>query len=383
MKKIYKLLLASVLQLSFLSAFAQPSNDECSGAVALSVATNTASCTVTTATTTAATQSTVVATLSGCWFSSNDDDVWYSFVATASNIDVQISNRSNTTEEIGYSLFSGSCSSLTEVKCDNSPNLFNFTGLTIGQTYYMAVFYLGTSVRGTFDVCVYQAPPPPPAPSNDECSGAIALSVGSACTSPTVGDVAGATLSNPTACTGTATDDVWYSFVATAATNGIKVTGSSSFDAVISLYSSCASNTEIKCEDNDFNLGGIEYLVGTGLTIGQTYFVRVYDYYSAAPATTTFTICASASDPMSIEDTDANGFSLYPNPTSGMFTLNSIENLNNATVTVFDIKGQVVYSVVNSVSNKLEIDLNNHTNGVYYIQINNNDNVITKKIVKQ
>ena len=36
-----------------------------------------------------------------------------------------------------------------------------------------------------------------------------------------------------------------------------------------------------------------EVINATGLTIGSVYYVRVYDWYSGAPPTTTFTICVT------------------------------------------------------------------------------------------
>ena len=58
----------------------------------------------------------------------------------------------------------------------------------------------------------------PPPPANDECAGAVPITVnsGSNCINIFTGTTANATQSQP-GCTGTADDDVWYSFVATAA----------------------------------------------------------------------------------------------------------------------------------------------------------------------
>jgi len=130
------------------------------------------------------------------------------------------------------------------------------------------------------------------APSNDDCSGAITLTVNNTanCTNPTTGNVAGATNSGVTGCPGTPNDDVWYKFVATATEHTITVVGSSDFDAVVDLRSGSCPGTSITCVDATLE-GGSEVINATGLTIGNTYYVRVYHYYSTAPETTTFTIC--------------------------------------------------------------------------------------------
>lgn len=138
-------------------------------------------------------------------------------------------------------------------------------------------------------------------PANDDCSSAISLSVfaGETCGGATNGTVLGATNSGVATCYGTANNDVWFKFVASSANfHNITVVGSSNFDAVVDLRvdPSC-SGTNIICSDNS-GRGGTEVISANNLTPGQTYYVRVYDYYSSLPTTTTttsFTICITSS----------------------------------------------------------------------------------------
>ncbi len=146
------------------------------------------------------------------------------------------------------------------------------------------------------------------APANDDCAGATSLSVyaGSTCAGSTIGNVLGATNSGLTSCNGTANNDVWYKFVATSAHfHNISVTGSADFDAVIDLRvgPSCPG-TNVMCSDIS-GIGCTELLSMENLVVGQTYYVRVYDYYSSAPTTTDFTICITA--PSTCEPTYSNG----------------------------------------------------------------------------
>jgi hypothetical protein len=131
-------------------------------------------------------------------------------------------------------------------------------------------------------------------PSNDNCSGAIALTVyGSSCGGATNGDVSGATESLP-GCVGTANNDVWFKFVATSASfHTVTVVGSSGFDAVVDVRSGACNGSSIACSDISGD-GGTESVNLTGLTSGNTYYVRVYDYWSGIPETTTFTICITS-----------------------------------------------------------------------------------------
>src|ERR1043165_8885261 len=71
-------------------------------------------------------------------------------------------------------------------------------------------------------------------------------------------------------CAGNPDDDIWFSFTATAGSHLLTLNTSSGFDAYMQLYSgTCGSLTSLQCSDpNTFT--------ASGLTIGQTYYVRVY-----------------------------------------------------------------------------------------------------------
>jgi len=132
-------------------------------------------------------------------------------------------------------------------------------------------------------------------PQNDNCAQATPLAIGSAC-NPVQGTTLGATPSGmSTGCQGQPDDDVWYKFT-TLNSNDVSlfVTPSGTdFDAVVELFTgnTCASLISVHCMDN--GAGGAEEGVNISqLSPGQTIWVRVYDYYSTAPANPNFTICA-------------------------------------------------------------------------------------------
>jgi hypothetical protein len=129
-----------------------------------------------------------------------------------------------------------------------------------------------------------------PIPANDECSNAISLSTNTSCVT-TDGTTLGATQSQ-SGCSGTADDDVWYSFVATNTEHTIRVAGSSLQDPVFQVFNGSCAGSSLVCEDS---FGGTtpETSTLTGLTIGNTYFIRVYSYSSNVRTRGTFTICIS------------------------------------------------------------------------------------------
>lgn len=145
--------------------------------------------------------------------------------------------------------------------------------------------------------------------ANDNCSGAISLSVSSneSCTGSVNGTSTGGTQSlSPLLCntlTGNSDDDVWYSFVATATSHIITVDGASNMDAVIDLRSGACDGTNLDCADQT-GTDGIEVLTETGLNIGDTYFIRVYDFATGGGD---FTICVTTPEPPKHFRTVASG----------------------------------------------------------------------------
>lgn len=310
---------------NFTTLFAPPANDDCSGAVALTVNPDYACGSVTAGTVAGATPSNADTTACS---GTEDDDVWFSFVATATSHRITLSNVAGSATDMYHSLWTGNCAGLTLVpgSCSD-PNTSNPTGLVIGQTYFVRVnTYTATGGQNTtFNICI-GTPPAPPA--NDDCSGAIALTVNTdlACGSVTAGTVAGATPSNTdtTACAGAEDDDVWFSFVATATTHKISllnVTGSAT-DMFHSLWTgNCANLTLVpgSCSDADTSNP-------TGLTIGQTYFVRVNTYTSTGGQSTTFNVCVGTNPPPPANDECAGAIALTP---GGDFAANAIITTNS------------------------------------------------------
>ena len=224
-----------------------------------------------------------------------DDDVWYSFVASQTKHDVVV------TPSAGFDpviqVFTGACGSLTSIACVNIGGVgvtetLNLINLVNGTTYRVRVFDAGglPPATPTFTVCV-NSPVIAPAPTNDACAGALTLGVGASCT-PIAGTVESATASGvATVCAGTPDDDVWYKFVATAPNNIVQLQGSAQFDGVLQVYSGvCGAGVSIGCS-NSSGLGGTETISTTCLTPGQTYYVRVYDFFTGEPVTPTFNIC--------------------------------------------------------------------------------------------
>lgn len=73
---------------------------------------------------------------------------------------------------------------------------------------------------------------------------------------------------------------------------------------------------------------------------------------------------------------------LYPNPTTGKFSVYFSKTLKSVMVMVSDVNGKVIRRF-NASGNRVDFDLSSVTNGVYFIQVHDNGNTIIKKVVKQ
>ena len=262
-----------------------PANDECANSIEVPVNAGPECLLTTQGTIYSATESPETTTCSGI----EDDDVWFEFVATAVKHRIQIVNIVNGSTPLYHTVYEGDeCATLTHLYCSSGISSFA-EGLTIGNTYKIRVFSSTGEVNQTsdFEVCV-STPPPPPV--NDECTAAtvIPVNTGSECIQSVSGTVYSATASTQAnACSGTADDDVWFEFTATNATHYISTTITEDSGILYhAVYSGddCEALTQIDCSTTASNL--VE-----GLTVGETYKVRVYTSVATTNQTIAFDIC--------------------------------------------------------------------------------------------
>lgn len=127
----------------FFSAYAQPSNNECSSAITIVAGATNLSGTVRNAT---ASPGIPV----DCATGNPDDDVWYKFVAVYTYANITLSNVGSSLANSGprIQLFSasGACSGFSSLACGTIA--INTTGLTIGNTYYIRIYSAGTGQSG-------------------------------------------------------------------------------------------------------------------------------------------------------------------------------------------------------------------------------------------
>jgi len=80
----------------------------------------------------------------------------------------------------------------------------------------------------------------------------------------------------------------------------------------------------------------------------------------------------------SIPKTNIMNMKIYPNPTTGLFSIELGENRNNYLISIYDILGTLVYE--NNVSgNKHTVDLSSKAKGIYFISVKSGDLQITSR----
>jgi hypothetical protein len=309
------------IDIKFTTGPLPPPNDECANAVNLAVNPNIDCASVTSGTTLMASGSGPIP--NSCITSFSHNDVWYKFTATASRHMVKLNNITSVgavnDKALYFQVFKGSCGNLTSVSCSGSNALSIMSNLIPGETYYVKVYSLmWQNVAQNFNICVITFPP---APSNDECGNAINLPVNpdQNCVSVTNGTTISATNSSisPNTCYNSPNNDVWFKFTATGFKHIIKLsnivskipTDYNSSELYFQVYKgNCSNLTSLSCSY-------LNALVVDNLTVGDTYYVKVYSRFGGISTAINFDICIGTDvSPPSPNDECINAIDVPVNP---------------------------------------------------------------------
>jgi len=239
---------------------------------------------------------------SGC-NATDQDDVWAWFTATSTSTTITYTP---TNRDPILTLLTGACSpTMGSLACaDNGGNGTAETivyATTIGTVYRIRVQRFSSNNNMNGSICVYDTPPPPSPPTNDDPCNATPISVGAAgLCSLTTGDNTNATSSAGVPAPGCAAysgQDVWFSITVPASGNvtisTAELTGFT--DGGLATYSgTCGALSLLSCND-DSGPGLFGEIIHTGLTPGATIWIRVWEY--GGGSTGDFSICAYEPDP--------------------------------------------------------------------------------------
>ena len=229
--------------------------------------------------------------------------------------------------------------------------------------------------------------------ANDDCAGAVVVTVdANYCDGvATNGSNAMATDSGleEADCFNYGKSDVWFSFVVPATTTSVDVstdfTGGTLVDTEIALYSgSCGTLVELDCDQDSGTTilsNGLSYnsiITDAPVTAGQTYYVRVSGYSSAARGT--FCVEVATNESLSTDAFNLSGLKAYPNPVANYLNLSYSEAISE--VTIYNLVGQKVLAIeINATES--QIDMTSLPLGTYLVKVNTNNQIKTIKVVKQ
>ena len=356
---------------------APPANNDCSGATSLTVNPSTPCVTSSSGTTISATSS-----AAGC-SGTADDDVWYSFTATATSHIITVTP--GTLSDAVFQVYSGTCAALTSLSCIDATagtavETTTLTGLTIGTTYRVRVYsYASGSGQGTFTICV-TTPAPSTPPPNDACSAATLLP----CATSSLAGTTVSTVSEVAPLGFSSNFGVWYKFTGDGLSTTISSLAGAGFDHEMTIMTgvSCGSYVIVSSQDVGF-AGGTETYTFMS-TLGTQYYIYIAYYATTGTSanTGTFTISRTCVAPIPITPTTTVQYTasytgvspIFSFPaTAGCTYIFSTCGLSTADtyLTLYSPTGTVLATSDDYCSLQSQISWVCPTTGTYTIMLNN------------
>lgn len=243
-------------------------------------------------------------------------------------------------------------------------------------TYYYPVGQIGSGV-GPYVITFSAEACGTDAPANDECAGAIALTPTTECVTQFFAPMCASQSMPAMTCngfTGDANDDVWYSFVATASDMTIGGAPVGNMDIAMQLFSgSCGSLSPIACGDQGGS-GVADDMVASGLTVGSTYYFRVYDYRTQfAFEQPGYDLCVVEGQGSGLGMAEGLAHDqpgvIYPNPTDGLFTMRLKSPMAVVRIEIMDAIGRMVHRAsMGAGTGTVQVDASFLPQGAYVVR---------------
>ncbi len=248
-------------------------------------------------------------------------DVWFTVVVPPGNGTLDFDLQAAGITDGGMAVYRGTCGNLQLIECDDDdgPALLpsiTLASLTPGTTLWIRVWEYGGNGNGTFGICVTDPGPPP---SYDEPCTATALpDPTTVCTYQTFSNAAATTSTTTAPAPGCATyagNDVWFTVLVPAASNGVlkfDTDDGDMTDGGMAIYSGpdCNNLTLIACDDDASPNGLMPQIIQANLTIGSTIWIRVWGKGNVPGNNGTFGLCVSIPPPPPANDEPCNAIQL-------------------------------------------------------------------------
>jgi hypothetical protein len=112
------------------------------------------------------------------------------------------------------------------------------------------------------------------------------------------------------------------------------------------------------------------------------YVARIRDLGSSALYKTTSSGLTTDETVSSIDD-DLEGFSVFPNPSDGIFhVVMDVNQVSNAQIEVYDYSGKLILQQASNAS-QFTVDLSAQPKGIFLLLVKKSGTVYTERIVRQ
>lgn len=129
-------------------------------------------------------------------------------------------------------------------------------------------------------------------------------------------------------------------------------------------------------------------IVGSSLFInGQIYYVSVKAENGAGLFSNPVTsdgqlVIPDIATAIKNNEVENTAIKLYPNPTTGNFVI-ELGQVMETQITIVDVTGKEVYTIDNVMDEKINVSLDDFSNGVYFVKVQSNEQQEVIKLIKQ
>ncbi len=138
----------------------------------------------------------------------------------------------------------------------------------------------------------------------------------------------------------------------------------------------CSSNLNLQWYFNNNDIFGANDTLLVAQSNGD-YFSLVTDSFGCVNYSDTLTLLTVGNHPYEMN----NYVQVYPNPTAHKLTIRTIGNEPNFKLNLLDVAGKILQTSIPNGTSTLEFNLDQLSNGIYYLQLILKDKVIVEKVV--
>ncbi|MGB3588116.1 MAG: T9SS type A sorting domain-containing protein, partial [Tunicatimonas sp.] len=151
-------------------------------------------------------------------------------------------------------------------------------------------------------------------------------------------------------------------------------------DIIEASYQVSSNNQEILADEN-LSVSGNTLQINSSTEAKGDAIITIFSP-DACIAETSFTLTVDQITALDDQLDKSSQVQLHPNPSTGNYQIKSKEAIRE--VRVYSPTGQLLkqYTYLSDTNWELSIDVYGQPNGIYYLQVETDDNVLTRKVIK-